>query len=115
MDNLKAVKATLMSRNFFEHKDFCEENSLQILNNATTLENIIIVIEKSFCTNSFQFQYDSKIHKFVKIGIMEDEDMYVSKGCKECELKCFKSEYIVEDFIKLCGNVFRPIAVTLAQ
>ena len=112
--NLKAVKALLETRNFFEHKDFCKETSLENLNNATTLENLIIVIEKHFCMDRFQFQYDSKTQKFMKNEIMEDEELYASDGCKECELKCFKSEYTVEEFIKLCEIVFRPVAVQLA-
>lgn len=109
---MKVVREALLSRNWFD------ENSLKILNDATDLDKIIIQIEKSFNSDKYDFQYNSKKKKFIRLDTPEGNGHYTiyltNKQCIKCSVKCYHSEYSITKFIELCKHVFEPISVRLA-
>ena len=54
---IEVVREALLSRNWFD------ENSLRLLNDATDLDNVIILFQKSFNVDEYFFQYNSKKKK----------------------------------------------------
>ena len=110
--NMKVVREALLSRNWFD------ENSLKILNDATDLDKIVIQIEKSFNCDHYDFQYNSIKRKFIRLGKREGKGlntMYsTNEKCMKCSVKCYRSAYSITEFIELCKGVFEPISVRLA-
>ena len=103
---IEVVREALFSRNWFD------ENSLRLLNDATDLDNIIIRIQKSFNVDEYDFQYNSKEKKFIRLGTGELKRHYTMyQKCVKCYIKCYLSEYSISEFIELCKGVFEPISV----
>ena len=109
---MQVVREALLSRNWFD------ETSLRILNDTTDLDNVIIRIQKSFNVDEYDFQYNSKKKKFIRLGKHEGKKRYIeyqtSKKCLKCSIKCYLSEYSISEFIELCKCVFEPISVKQA-
>ena len=112
---LKIVKETLNEKNFFE------EESKKILEEAEDLSSIIITIEKAYNVTQVDFRYDETKRKFVRLNHFEEEpdslDRYASQfiGCDKCTTHCFKTEMSIDDFLALVTRgVYEPIAVRKA-
>lgn len=112
---LKIVKETLNEKNFFE------EESKKILEEAEDLSSIIITIEKAYNVTQVDFRYDETKRKFVRLNHFEEDpdslDRYASQfiGCDKCTTHCFKTEMSIDDFLALVTRgVYEPIAVRKA-
>ena len=112
---LKIVRNELLKRSSFKYDGSNGSESLRILNNATDLSGIIITIKKNFNTKQYDFRYNHKKRKFVRLNNLDNiEHFTVYTRCRMCSTPCFKSEYSTIQFLKLCKNVFEPISVKLA-
>ena len=110
-NKMKRVREVLLLENGFD------EDSINLLNSVTRLQEIVITVEKSILIYNIDFVYSPIEDKFIRVSNKEEGtnrmDMYTS--CKDiCITPCYRTEIPVEDFITLVKRlVFRPKAIRL--
>ncbi len=114
-NNLRALKEQLLSRNYFQFYGSEGSESLKALDEAESLDSIVIRIEKSFNCDQYDFRFDKEKNRFIRLGEPESAEWYLRlKQCRKCDHQCFHSEYTVVEFIKLCQHAFEPVSVKKA-
>lgn len=108
------VYQALKSKNYFE---FGKKDSLEVFTNATSLEDLIIQVERNCNVDQPLFRYNPVTHKFYRVAISEKDKELLERETlynvhPECKKRgCLSREIKVETFIKLMDFVFEPIAV----
>ena len=114
----KCVKERLYeaikSKNYFETG---KKDSLEVLEKAEHLEDIIIQVERNCNVDKLLFRFNSSTRKFHRVALtdydkelLEIEKKY--KVHRKClERQCLKEEINVDSFIELLEFVFEPIAI----
>lgn len=113
MSNKERIYQALKEKNFeFEKKD-----SLEVLEKATRLEDVIIQVERNCNIDRLLFQYNPVTHQFCRVTpTQKDVDLLNREAHDnlhpECrKRKCLSKAISIADFIKLLDFVFEPCAI----
>lgn len=114
MSDKERIYQALKNKNYFEHE---KKDSLEVLEKASHLEDVIIKVERNCNVDHLLFRYDSHKHCFYRVTLtQQDEDLLsrerfysVHPECKK--RKCLSREIMIDDFISLLDFVFEPLAI----
>ncbi|MCI8352851.1 MAG: hypothetical protein HFJ58_04560 [Clostridia bacterium] len=114
MSDKERIYQALKEKNYFESE---KKDSLEVLEKATHLEDVIIQVERNCNVDNLLFQYDPVTRKLCRVTPrQEDVDLLnreahydVHPECKK--RKCLSKAISITDFIKLLDFVFEPLAV----
>ena len=108
------VYQALKRKNYF---DLGKEDSLEVLERAEHLEDVIIQVERNCNVDNLLFRYNPATRKFHRVTLTDKDKELLKREAKynvrrKCiERQCLKKDINVDSFIELLEFVFEPIAV----
>lgn len=108
------VYQALKAKNYFGDK---EKEYLEVLENATKIQDVIIQVERHCNTDNFYFRYNPITRKFRRIALTQkDKDLLKREVHYQARLncifsKCLNTKINVRNFIKLLNLQFEAIAI----
>lgn len=114
MSNKERIYQALKEKNYFESG---KKDSLEVLEKATRLEDVIIQVERNCNVDKLLFQYNPVTHQFCRVTPTQEDVDLLNKEAHyavhpECrKRKCLSKAISIADFIKLLDFVFEPLAV----
>lgn len=114
MSDKERIYQALKNKNYFEYE---KRNSLEVLEKASHLEDVIIKVERRCNVDDLLFRYGPYEHCFYRVTLtQQDEDLLSRENFysvpPECKRrKCLSRKIIIDDFIRLLDFVFQPIAI----
>lgn len=114
MSDKELLYQALKERNYFE---FGKKDSLQVLESAKSLDEIVIEVERGCNTDKLIFRYNKAEKTFYRIALnQEDSDLLDLEThyttLPQCKTrKCLSRKIKVSDFINLLKNQFEAIAI----
>ena len=114
MSDKERIYQALKSKNYFEYE---KKDSLEVLEKASYLEDVIIKVERNCNVNQLLFRYDSNKRCFYRVILTQQDEDLLSKerfyrvhpDCKK--RKCLSRKIMIDDFISLLDFVFEPLAI----
>lgn len=118
MSDKERIFQALKNLNYFESG---KKDSLEVLERATNLEDVILQVERSCNVDKLLFRYDPATRKFCRVTprkedveLLEREVAYrVQIECRN--RKCLRRKIDFDDFIELLAGAFEPIGVYKAS
>ena len=100
MSDKKRIYQALKNKNYFEHE---KKDSLEVLEKASHLEDVIIKVERNCNVDHLLFRYDSHKHCFYRVTLtQQDEDLLnrerFYRAHPECKKrKCLSREIMIDE------------------
>lgn len=106
----------LKQRNFFES---CHKDSLEKLENALHLEDVIFEVERGCNVDHLFFRYNPKTNKFHRVAFtLEDkklwrkETLHLRPAHPKCASRqCFNKRISIDTFVLLLAREFEAVAI----